>query len=84
MKQLKSKAWWSAATIRALKTAAQAAVGVTAAGFILNENNIFVLLSTIGIAMFTSFCTSLSGLPEVVAEEAACIMLECDAQGADE
>lgn len=69
MKQLKSKAWWSAALIRALKTAAQSAVASIGTTALLEGVDWRVVFSTASLAALLSLLTSLGGLPEVKMEE---------------
>ena len=66
----KTKKWLKAAGIRALKTAAQAALAAigTSAAFI-HEVNWLMILSASALAAVLSLITSLAGLPEVDKEE---------------
>lgn len=58
--------WLKAATIRALKTAAQTAIGVIGTGAIgLLEADWMNVLSVSAMAMVVSYLTSIAGLPEV-------------------
>ena len=64
-----NKTWFRAATIRALKTAAQAAITAIGATTIFYEINwMFVGSSALGAAVL-SYLTSISGLPEVPKDE---------------
>lgn len=68
----KMRAWWRAALVRAIKTAAQAAVGVIGAGAIgVVDVNWLGVLSTAALAAIVSLLTSVQGLPEV--EEGASV-----------
>lgn len=64
-----SKAWWKAAGIRALKTVAQAAIGVIGTSVLLSEVNWIIVASTAAMAGVLSLLMSLAGLPEVKDEE---------------
>ena len=57
--------WLKAATIRAIKTAAQTACGVLATSALLSEVNWAVVGSSAAMAAIVSLLTSLAGLPEV-------------------
>ena len=69
MKTLKSKTWWKAAGIRAVKTMAQAAVATIGASTMITETNWAIVASATVMAGILSLLTSLSGLPEVDAEQ---------------
>lgn len=64
-----SKAWWRAAGIRALKTVAQAAIGVIGTSVLLSEVNWLIVASTAAMAGVLSLLMSLAGLPEVKEEK---------------
>lgn len=57
--------WFKAASIRAIKTAAQTAIGVIGATSIFNEVDWYVVGGTVLLATVMSFLTSVAGLPEV-------------------
>lgn len=59
------KQWLRAATIRAIKTAAQAALGVIGASAVLSEVDFAIVVSAAILAALVSYLTSLAGLPEV-------------------
>lgn len=61
--------WFKAAGIRAIKTAAQTAIGVIGATTVFNEVDWKVVGGTVLLATITSFLTSLAGLPEVASNE---------------
>lgn len=61
--------WIKAAGIRAIKTAAQTAIGVIGATAVFNEVDWYVVGGTVLLATITSLLTSLAGLPEVTSNE---------------
>ncbi|WP_338842001.1 holin [Paenibacillus glucanolyticus] len=63
--------WFKAAGIRAIKTAAQTAIGVIGATTVMNEVDWYVVGGTVLLATITSFLTSLAGLPEVASSQEA-------------
>jgi hypothetical protein len=65
MKILKSKTWWKAAGIRAVKTMAQAAIATIGASTMITETNWIVVGSATVMAGVLSVLTSVAGLPEV-------------------
>lgn len=65
MKTLKSKAWWKAAGIRAVKTMAQAAIATIGASTMITETNWALVGSATAMAGILSILTSVAGLPEV-------------------
>lgn len=65
MEQLKSKTWWEAAAIRAVKTVCQTAVGTIGASTVIESVDWKVVLSASLLAGLVSLLTSLGGLPEV-------------------
>lgn len=65
MKTLKSKAWWKAAGIRAVKTMAQAAIATIGASTMITETNWVMVASATVMAGVLSILTSVAGLPEV-------------------
>lgn len=65
MKTLKSKAWWKAAGIRAVKTMAQAAIATIGASTMITETNWVMVASATVMAGILSILTSVAGLPEV-------------------
>ena len=60
-----SKAWWRAAGIRAIKTVAQAALGVIGTSALISEVNWMTVTGTAVLAGVVSLLTSVAGLPEV-------------------
>lgn len=59
------KKWLMAATVRATKTAAQAAIGAVGAATVFAEVDWRVVGGTVLLATILSYLTSLAGLPEV-------------------
>lgn len=59
------KQWLRFAGIRALKTAAQAAVGCIGAGVVLDDVNWISCASASALAAVVSLLTSVAGIPEV-------------------
>lgn len=59
------KKWAIAALVRAVKTAAQTAVGAIGATAIFTEVNWSVVLMTALLSFVASLLTSIAGLPEV-------------------
>jgi len=57
--------WLKAATVRAIKTAAQTAIGVIGASTVFTDVDWRIVGGTVLLATITSFLTSLAGLPEV-------------------
>lgn len=65
MKYLSNLEWWKAAGIRAVKTAAQTALGMLSVGAALSEIDWVHVASVSAVAALYSLITSLAGLPEV-------------------
>lgn len=65
----KAKKWLAAATIRAIRTAAQAAIGAIGAATVFAEVDWRVVGGTALLATIVSYLTSLAGLPEVEVKE---------------
>ena len=65
MKTMKSKAWWKAAGVRAVKTMAQTAIAAIGASTMITETNWVVVASATVMAGVLSILTSVAGLPEV-------------------
>lgn len=61
--------WWKCAGIRALKTAAQAALATIGTTALLEQVNWAIVASTAGLAAVLSLLTSLAGLPEIENKE---------------
>lgn len=60
-----TKQWLKAAAVRALKTAAQAAIGAIGASATLGAVDWRLVASTAALAAIVSVLTSINGLPEV-------------------
>lgn len=65
MKYLKSKEFWSAALIRALRTFCQSAIATIGTAVVMEEVNWIAVASASVLAALLSLLTSLGGLPEV-------------------
>jgi hypothetical protein len=65
MNYLTSKEWWEKATIRAIKTVCQTAVGVIGSSYVLADVDWKIVVSASAVAGIVSLLTSLAGLPEV-------------------
>lgn len=66
MSNLTSKTWWAAAGTRAIKTAAQAAIGaIGASAAVIGQVNWEVVAGAAALAAVVSLLTSLEGLPEM-------------------
>lgn len=61
----KSKKWWRAAGVRAIKTVCQTAVGCIGASAVLSAVDWPVVVSASILAGVVSLLTSVAGLPEV-------------------
>lgn len=61
----KAKLWLKAAAIRAVKTLAQAAIGVIGSSVALGEVDWILVGSSAALAAILSLLTSVAGLPEV-------------------
>lgn len=71
MNHLKSKRWWSAAGVRAIKTVAQTAVAMIGTSMTLGEVNWALVGSASALAGILSLLTSLAGIPEADDEKSA-------------
>lgn len=61
----KTKKWFKAAGVRAIKTIAQTAVGVIGTAVALGEVNWLMVASSAALAGILSMLTSVAGLPEI-------------------
>lgn len=61
----KTKRWWKAAGVRAIKTVAQTAIGCIGASTVLSEVSWSVVVSAAALAGLVSLLTSVAGLPEL-------------------
>lgn len=64
----KSKLWWKAAGIRALKTVAQTAIATIGTSMAVADVNWVLVGSASVLAGLLSLLTSVAGLPEVPSE----------------
>ena len=62
---MKTKLWWKAAAVRAVKTVAQTAVATIGTAAMLDEVNWLMVGSAALLAGVLSLLTSVGGLPEV-------------------
>jgi len=65
MKNLRSKKWWKAALVRAIKTIAQTSIATIGTSAMITEVNWVVVLSTATMSGVLSLLTSIAGIPEV-------------------
>lgn len=65
MSNLTNPKWWAAATVRAIKTAAQTAIASIGSAAILSAVDWKVVVSATILATLLSYLTSIAGLPEV-------------------
>lgn len=65
----KTKAWFKAAGIRAVKTLAQTAAAMIGVGATIGSVDWLTVISTAGVAAILSLLTSVAGLPEVDSKE---------------
>lgn len=66
---IKTKMWWKAAGIRAVKTVAQTAVAMIPAAVTIGAVDWRTVVGTAALAGIVSLLTSIAGLPEVNVEE---------------
>ena len=69
MSNLTNPKWWAAASIRALKTVAQAAIASIGSAALISAVDWKVVLSTSLLSGLLSYLTSIAGLPEVEPEK---------------
>lgn len=61
----KTKKWFKAAGVRAIKTIAQTAVSLVGVGTVMSDINWLIVLSASALSGILSLLTSLAGIPEV-------------------
>lgn len=64
LQNLKSKDWWAASLIRALRTAAQSAISSIGATKIFYEVDWRIVGSAVAMSVIISILMSIAGLPE--------------------
>ena len=69
MPKTNPKAWIEAAIVRAIKTMAQAALGVLGSSAVISTVDWRLVLGSAALAGLISILTSLTGLPEVPTED---------------
>lgn len=69
MSNLTNPKWWAAASVRALKTVAQAAIASIGTAAMISAVDWKVVLSTSLLSGLLSYLTSIAGLPEVEPEK---------------
>ena len=69
MENLKSKEWWKAAGVRALKTFFQTFVSTIGIATAMQDVNWIMVLSASTLAAILSIATSIAGIPEVKSKE---------------
>jgi len=77
------KQWFKAAGIRAIKTMAQAAIGVISAAALITDVNWWVVLSASIMSGIASLLTSIAGLPELQTIEVNYITSEKEGENDD-
>lgn len=68
MEHLKSKAWWKAAGIRALKTVCQTAIGTIGTSALMSDVNWIMVGSASLLSGIICILSCIGGLPEVKEE----------------
>ena len=61
--------WFKAASVRAIKTMAQAALGIMGTGIFIHDINWIMVISASIVAGIASILTSVAGIKEVKAKE---------------
>ena len=69
MRQYNLKQWLKAASVRAVKTTAQTAVGLIGTSLVISDVSWAVVASASVLAGITSMLTSVAGLPELDQQE---------------
>lgn len=77
------KDWWKSATIRAIKTAAQTALGILTASVAITEIDWPLIAASAFIAAIASYLTSIAGIPEVDCGASVPVIVEEDHKAAE-
>lgn len=77
------KRWLLASTVRAVKTGAQAAVGIIGAAAVMGEVDWALVISGAALSMVVSYLTSIAGIPEVDGGVSLPVMVHVGEEGED-
>ena len=77
------KRWLLASTVRAVKTGAQAAVGIIGAAAVMGEVDWALVVSGAALSVVVSYLTSIAGIPEVDGGTSLPVMVHVGEEGED-